>query len=131
MTPEILFEVEHLSKSFGGLKAIDDLSFQVSAGSFFSIIGPNGAGKSTVFNCINGLYAPGSIVKLFIAVGSLNEDIITPEKKILSTGSISIQHPYFPDKKSVFKDWKAHGWVDIRDALAVSSNVYFYSIVSI
>ncbi len=57
---ESLFRVEHLSKSFGGLKAIDDLSFELKRGSFFSIIGPNGAGKSTVFNCINGLYKPDS-----------------------------------------------------------------------
>jgi len=57
------FEVKGLCKSFGGLKAIDDLSFEVKEKEIFSIIGPNGAGKSTVFNCINGLYKPeqGSI----------------------------------------------------------------------
>ncbi|PCI20010.1 hypothetical protein COB64_02880 [Candidatus Wolfebacteria bacterium] len=76
----------------------------------------------------DGLYTPGSVVKPFIAIGALNEKLITPEKKILSTGSISIQNPYDPDLKSVFKDWKAHGYVDMRRALAVSSNVYFYEI---
>lgn len=57
------FEVKGLSKSFGGLKAIDNLSFEVQEKEIFAIIGPNGAGKSTVFNCINGLYKPeeGSI----------------------------------------------------------------------
>ncbi|MCG2694649.1 hypothetical protein L6261_01015 [Candidatus Parcubacteria bacterium] len=76
----------------------------------------------------NGLYTPGSIVKPFVALGGLNEGIINPTKKILSTGSISIPNPYYPELKSVFKDWKAHGWVDLRRALAVSSNVYFYAV---
>jgi len=52
------FEVKELSKSFGGLKAVDGLSFAIEEKEIFSIIGPNGAGKSTVFNCINGLYTP-------------------------------------------------------------------------
>jgi len=77
---------------------------------------------------ISGLYTPGSIVKPFLALGALVENIIDPSKKILSTGSISIPNPYFPDQKSVFKDWKAHGWTDMMQALAVSSDVYFYSI---
>ena len=77
---------------------------------------------------ISGLYTPGSIVKPFLALGALAENIIDPSKKILSTGSISIQNPYFPDQKSIFKDWKAHGWTDMMQALAVSSDVYFYSI---
>jgi penicillin-binding protein 2 len=76
----------------------------------------------------SGLYTPGSTVKLFVSLGALNEKLITPEKQILSTGSISIPNPYYPDKESVFVDWKAHGLVDMRDAIAVSSNVYFYEI---
>lgn len=77
---------------------------------------------------VSGLYTPGSIVKPFLALGALAENVIDPDKKILSTGSISIPNPYFPDQKSVFKDWKAHGWTDMAQALAVSSDVYFYSI---
>jgi penicillin-binding protein 2 len=77
---------------------------------------------------ISGLYTPGSIVKPFMAIAALDVDVISPEKKILSTGSISIPNPYFPDKPSVFKDWKAHGYVDMRDAIAVSSDVYFYAV---
>ena len=52
------FTVQNMSKSFGGVKAVQDLSFEVNKGEIFSIIGPNGAGKSTIFNCINGLYKP-------------------------------------------------------------------------
>lgn len=77
---------------------------------------------------VSGLYTPGSIVKPFVALGALNEGIITPLKQILSTGSISIPNPYNPKLETVFKDWKAHGWVDMREALAVSSDVYFYEV---
>lgn len=77
---------------------------------------------------VSGLYTPGSIVKPMMSVAALNEGIITPEKQILSTGSISIQNPYNPKLKAVFNDWKAHGWVDMRRAIAVSSDVYFYEI---
>ncbi len=75
-----------------------------------------------------GLYTPGSIIKPFIALAALNEKIIDPSKKILSTGSISIPNPYDKTKKSVFNDWRAHGWIDMRQALAVSSDVYFYEL---
>ena len=77
---------------------------------------------------ISGLYTPGSIVKPFFALGALAEGVIDPAKKILSTGSISIPNPYFPDQKTVFKDWKANGWTNMMEALAVSSDVYFYEI---
>ncbi len=85
-------------------------------------------GKPFLNKVTQGLYTPGSIVKPFLAVGALKENIISPGKQILSTGSISIPNPYYPNIKSIFTDWKAHGWVDMRSALAVSSNVYFYEI---
>ncbi len=50
----------HLAKSFGGVRAVDDLSFTVGQGEFLALIGPNGAGKSTCFNMINGQLAPDS-----------------------------------------------------------------------
>ena len=77
---------------------------------------------------IAGQYAPGSIVKPIMAIAALAEHVITPEKQILSTGSISIPNPFDPAHPSVFKDWKAHGWVDLRHALAFSSDVYFYEV---
>jgi penicillin-binding protein 2 len=77
---------------------------------------------------VAGLYVPGSILKPIFALAALNEGIITPEKQIYSKGYISIPNPFFPDKQSIFKDWKAHGYVDMRRALAISSDVYFYAI---
>ena len=53
-----LLKVEGLSKRFGGLKAIDALSFEVAAGEVHAVIGPNGAGKTTLLNLLSGLYAP-------------------------------------------------------------------------
>ncbi|NRA01908.1 MAG: ABC transporter ATP-binding protein [Myxococcales bacterium] len=53
---ERLFQAENLSVSFGGIRAVQDLSFSVEQGEIFSIIGPNGAGKTTVFNLISRLY---------------------------------------------------------------------------
>jgi len=52
----ILLSVNQLSMHFGGLKAVDDLSFEVKKGEIFGLIGPNGAGKTTVFNCITQFY---------------------------------------------------------------------------
>jgi penicillin-binding protein 2 len=77
---------------------------------------------------VSGLYAPGSILKQFIAIGALEENIISPDKKIESKGLITIPNPYFPDQPSIFRDWKKHGWTDMREAIAVSSDVYFYAI---
>jgi len=53
-----ILSVEHLTMRFGGLLAIDDLSFTARRGDITALIGPNGAGKTTVFNCITGFYKP-------------------------------------------------------------------------
>jgi branched-chain amino acid transport system ATP-binding protein len=56
MNAPLLLDVQEVSKYFGGLRANEGISFQVSGGEILSIIGPNGAGKSTLFNCITGFH---------------------------------------------------------------------------
>lgn len=85
-------------------------------------------GKPFLNRVISGVYTPGSIVKPFMAIAALAENIISPEKEILSTGALIVPNPYFPDQPTIFRDWKAHGYTDMREAIAVSSDVYFYTI---
>jgi penicillin-binding protein 2 len=102
----------------------------LSKGKDSKVIGEYFSDKRKVFlnRAVSGLYSPGSIVKPFLGYGALVEGVISPLKTILSNGSISIPNPYFPEKKSVFKDHGTFGYVDMRKAIAISSDVYFYEI---
>ncbi|MDB5238383.1 MAG: penicillin-binding protein 2, penicillin-binding protein 2 [Candidatus Kaiserbacteria bacterium] len=77
---------------------------------------------------VAGAYTPGSIVKPIFAAAALNEGIISPDKQIISVGQISLPNPYDPSNPSIFRDWTVHGAIDMRTALAVSSDEYFYTI---
>ncbi len=77
---------------------------------------------------VSGVYTPGSIVKPFVAYGALAESIISPNKEIISTGQLVVPNPYNPGNPSIFRDWRAHGVMTMREAIAFSSNVYFYII---
>jgi branched-chain amino acid transport system ATP-binding protein len=66
VTATPLLTVEHLTMRFGGLVAVNDLSFTARAGEITALIGPNGAGKTTLFNCITGFYRP-SVGRLRLA----------------------------------------------------------------
>jgi len=64
MNSTTILDVSHVTLRFGGVTALEDVSFSVQPGDLFAIIGPNGAGKTSIFNCINGVYKPqkGSIL---------------------------------------------------------------------
>ncbi len=70
----MILEVRDLTKVFGGLKAVEEVSFRVKRGIILSIIGPNGAGKTTLFNCLTGVFSPTRGRVLF------EEDDITYKK---------------------------------------------------
>src|SRR5260221_3259847 len=87
-----LIEVEHLTMRFGGLLAVDDVSFSARPREITAIIGPNGAGKTTVFNCITGFYKPtGGTMRLAregaaeIALERLNDFRISKLAKVART----------------------------------------------
>ncbi|HEY4503753.1 MAG TPA: penicillin-binding transpeptidase domain-containing protein [Candidatus Paceibacterota bacterium] len=88
----------------------------------------NNKDKPFLNRVVDGLYTPGSIVKPYMAIGALNEKTMDPLKKILANGSISIENDYDPKLFTVFKDWKVLGWLDMRHAIAMSSDVYFYQL---
>jgi len=56
--PKVLLNLENVTLSFGGVKAISDVSFDIDEGEIRAIIGPNGAGKTSMLNVINGFYHP-------------------------------------------------------------------------
>ncbi len=76
----------------------------------------------------DGLYAPGSIIKPIMAAAGLQEGVITPNTTIVSTGQLTLPNPYDPAHPSIFKDWRVNGTMTVRDALAVSSDVFFYEV---
>ncbi len=76
----------------------------------------------------DGLYAPGSIVKPLVAAAAIAEGVIDEHKQILSTGKLVLPNPYDPENPSIFRDWRVNGWTDAREAIAVSSDVYFYEV---
>ena len=65
-----LLRIEHLSKAFDGVQALNDISFSVGAGEMVALIGPNGAGKTSLFNCISGLYAPRGHICRDLRIGT-------------------------------------------------------------
>jgi len=74
----LLLDVVHLSKSFSGLRAVQDVSFAVPHGVIFAVIGPNGAGKTTLFNMIAGAFAPdeGSVIFAGERIDGLTPDAV-------------------------------------------------------
>lgn len=71
-----VLHVEHLSISFGGLKAVNDISLSIKMNEIYGLIGPNGAGKTTMFNCITQFYKPDSGKVLFRTNSGDVEDLV-------------------------------------------------------
>jgi len=85
--------------------------------------------EEPLFNrAISGLYSTGSTIKPLIATAALEEELISPDKKIFCEGEINVPHKYDPEIIYYYKDWTVHGPTDMRKAIAESCNVYFYTI---
>lgn len=102
----------------------------ISSGKEAEKIGGYFSDKNTplINRAISGLYTPGSVFKPFMALAALIENIIDPNKVIVSTGALRVPNPYDPGKPTIFKDWRVNGPTNMRQAIAVSSNIYFYQI---
>ncbi|MFA6519496.1 MAG: penicillin-binding transpeptidase domain-containing protein [Candidatus Paceibacterota bacterium] len=85
-------------------------------------------GRPFLDHAIQGVYAPGSIVKPLVASGALTDGIITPDTIIDDLGFISIPDPYHPGKEFIYKGWRALGPVDVKKAIAWSSDIFFYTV---
>ena len=92
LNADTILKVEHLSMRFGGLVAINDLSFEAKRGEITAVIGPNGAGKTTVFNCLTGFYKPtGGMVTMHHKNGDkfllerMPDFVITKKAKVART----------------------------------------------
>lgn len=136
--------VSALGKKAGALVAIDPRDGAIRALASFPTFDPNifnrgltrselerafGSSKNPLFNrAISGGYPAGSTIKPLLATAALEEHIIDPERTIYDPGYISVPNPFDPANPTIFKDWKELGIVDMRRALAMSANVYFYTI---
>jgi len=90
----------------------------------------NDENKPFLNRVLSGVYSPGSIVKPFLGLAALNENLITDTTSIMSTGRIEIPNRYNPSNASIFRDWRrtGHGPTDIYHAISDSVNTYFYAI---
>jgi len=89
MNKKPMLQVEHLSMKFGGLMAINDLTFEAYEGDITALIGPNGAGKTTVFNCITGFYKPTMGMIRFENQGKIFQLEQMPDFKITAHAKVA------------------------------------------
>ena len=79
-------------------------------------------------HAVQGMYTPGSIVKPFVASGALTDGLITPSTTINDPGFLSLPDPYHPGKEFIYNGWRALGIMDVKSAIAWSSDIFFYTI---
>lgn len=85
-------------------------------------------GRPFLDHAVQGVYAPGSVVKPLVASGALTDGTITPSTVINDPGFLSLPDPYHPGKTFIYKGWKPLGLMDVRSAIAWSSDIFFYSV---
>lgn len=113
------------------LPSFDNNIFENSTGSdnsikISSIVGDHN--KPLLNRAISGRYSPGSTIKPLLALAGLQEGVVTPSTLIYADGSISIQSEVDSSVYFIFRDWKVHGWTDIRKAISDSVDIFFYAL---
>ncbi|WP_276929139.1 ABC transporter ATP-binding protein [Herbinix luporum] len=113
-----IIKVEHLSKSFGTVKAVDDISFTVNEGELFGFLGVNGAGKSTTINMLCTLYAPdrGSVNICGLTLGKDNNEI-------RSKLGVVFQHNTLDQRLSVKQNLMSRAYLYEKDKATVKKNL--------
>lgn len=112
-----LLELESVTKIFGGLTAVDDLSIELKKDQIYGIIGPNGAGKTTVFNCITGVYKPekgkiifnGKDITGFSSHTIANLGIVRTFQTIRLFGQMSVAENIISGRHSISRQHWWHG----------------------
>lgn len=118
MATEEVLRIEHLSINFGGLKAVDDLSFEIRDREIFGLIGPNGAGKTTVFNCITQFYRPTEGRVLFRTKEGRVEDLVgQPVHSIIRKGLVrTFQNVELVNELSVLDNVLVGAHIDFKSS---------------
>ncbi len=88
----------------------------------------NGKDKPLLDRVISGRYSPGSTIKPLLALAGLKEKVVTPATIINAADSIKVQSEVDPNVFYTFKDWRVHGWTDIKKAIADSVDIFFYAL---
>ena len=114
---DVCLRLDNLSMAFGGLKAVDQLSFDVKKGEIFGLIGPNGAGKTTVFNCITQFYKP------------TGGDILyrTGEGNVLSLNAFDVHKIITKGIVRTFQNVEVIGELSILDNLLIAAHPQFHA----
>ncbi|HMD31603.1 MAG TPA: ATP-binding cassette domain-containing protein [Candidatus Acidoferrales bacterium] len=116
----VLVEAEHLTRAYGGVRALDDLSFEVESGEWIAIMGPSGSGKTTLVNIIGGLDAPtgGRVVVDGSDIGGMDEGALT-RYRAEKVGFVFQQFhlvPYLTALENVMLAQYFHSMTDEREA---------------
>ncbi len=121
-----MLKVENIKLSFGGIKAIDDVSFDVSDGEILGIIGPNGSGKTSLFNVITGIYKPDSGKVLLKVRGASDKD--KGGSVVDGIIDISGMSPFKIAKLGIartFQNIKLFSYLTVLDNILLGRHIYF------
>jgi simple sugar transport system ATP-binding protein len=124
---DVVLELRHVSKSFGGVKALDDISFRLDAGQVLGLVGDNGAGKSTLIKIITGYHQPDSGEILFR--GRRVDNLTVPKARALGVETV-YQERALADQQSLWRNifmgrpiTRAGGFLDVHEMRRITGEL--------